>query len=106
MLIVDSRRGLGEQDAGMLEWVLARDRFAHVLLTKADKLNRAIHSGAARKRAARAPTPRSRRNCSPRTPNRDREARSVMDLAGSRPHKKRPRWLLWQPPRQTNPAWG
>ena len=24
----------------MLEWVLARDRFAHVLLTKADKLNR------------------------------------------------------------------
>jgi GTP-binding protein len=40
MLIVDSRRGLGAQDAGMLEWVLARDRFAHVLLTKADKLNR------------------------------------------------------------------
>ena len=40
ILIVDSRRGLGAQDAGMLEWVLARDRFAHVLLTKADKLNR------------------------------------------------------------------
>jgi GTP-binding protein len=40
VLIVDSRRGLGTQDAGMLEWVLARDRFAHVLLTKADKLNR------------------------------------------------------------------
>jgi GTP-binding protein len=40
MLIVDSRRGLGTQDAGMLEWVLAKDRFAHVLLTKADKLNR------------------------------------------------------------------
>jgi GTP-binding protein len=40
MLIVDSRRGLGEQDAAMLEWVLARGRFAHVLLTKADKLNR------------------------------------------------------------------
>jgi GTP-binding protein len=40
VLIVDSRRGLGPQDAGMLEWVLARDRFAHVLLTKADKLNR------------------------------------------------------------------
>ena len=39
ILIVDSRRGLGTQDAGMLEWVLARDRFAHVLLTKADKLN-------------------------------------------------------------------
>ncbi len=39
ILIVDSRRGLGTQDAGMLEWLLARDRFAHVLLTKADKLN-------------------------------------------------------------------
>jgi GTP-binding protein len=40
ILIVDSRRGLGAQDAGMLEWVLAKDRLAHVLLTKADKLNR------------------------------------------------------------------
>jgi GTP-binding protein len=40
ILIVDSRRGLGTQDAGMLEWVLARDRRAHILLTKADKLNR------------------------------------------------------------------
>jgi GTP-binding protein len=40
ILIVDSRRGLGEQDAAMLEWVLARDRQAHVLLSKSDKLNR------------------------------------------------------------------
>jgi GTP-binding protein len=40
MLIVDSRRGLGTEDAAMLEWVLARGREAHVLLTKADKLNR------------------------------------------------------------------
>src|ERR1700743_1587671 len=40
MLIVDSRRGLGEQDVAMLEWVLARNRLAHVVLTKADKLNR------------------------------------------------------------------
>jgi GTP-binding protein len=40
ILIVDSRRGLGPQDAGMLEWVLARDRLAHVLLAKSDKLNR------------------------------------------------------------------
>ena len=40
ILIVDSRRGLGTQDAGMLEWILARDRVAHVLLTKTDKLNR------------------------------------------------------------------
>jgi GTP-binding protein len=40
VLIVDSRRGLGEQDVAMLEWVLARGRAAHVLLTKSDKLNR------------------------------------------------------------------
>jgi GTP-binding protein len=40
MLIVDSRRGLGEQDVAMLEWILARGRHAHVLLTKSDKLNR------------------------------------------------------------------
>ncbi len=39
-LIVDSRRGLGEQDAAMLEWSLARGRQAHVLLTKSDKLSR------------------------------------------------------------------
>jgi GTP-binding protein len=40
ILIVDSRRGLGSQDVGMLEWILARDRSAHVLLTKSDKINR------------------------------------------------------------------
>lgn len=40
ILIVDGRRGLGTQDAAMLEWVLARGREAHVLLSKADKLNR------------------------------------------------------------------
>ena len=40
ILIVDSRRGIGREDAAMLEWVLARGRQAHVLLTKADKLNR------------------------------------------------------------------
>jgi GTP-binding protein len=40
ILIVDSRRGLGAQDVVMLEWILARNRLAHVLLTKSDKLNR------------------------------------------------------------------
>jgi GTP-binding protein len=40
ILIVDSRRGLGEQDVAMLEWVLARGRRAHVLLSKSDKINR------------------------------------------------------------------
>jgi GTP-binding protein len=40
VLVVDSRRGLGTEDVAMLEWLLARGRRAHVLLTKADKLNR------------------------------------------------------------------
>jgi len=40
VLIVDSRRGLGPQDAVMLEWMLARGRHSHILLTKSDKLNR------------------------------------------------------------------
>jgi len=40
ILVVDSRRGLAAQDAALLEWVLSRHRLAHVLLTKADKLNR------------------------------------------------------------------
>jgi GTP-binding protein len=40
VLIVDSRRGLGAEDASLLEWILARDRMAHVLLTKTDKLTR------------------------------------------------------------------
>jgi len=40
MLIVDSRRGLGAEDVAMLEWLLARGREAHVLLSKCDKLNR------------------------------------------------------------------
>src|SRR3981189_1956404 len=39
ILIVDSRRGLGSQVAGLAEWALARDRLAHIRLTKADKLN-------------------------------------------------------------------
>jgi GTP-binding protein len=40
MLIVDGRRGLGAQDAAMLEWALAGNAEAHILLTKSDKLNR------------------------------------------------------------------
>jgi GTP-binding protein len=40
VLIVDSRRGLGAEDTAMLEWMLARGRHAHILLTKSDKLNR------------------------------------------------------------------
>jgi GTP-binding protein len=38
-VIVDARRGLGEADEGLLEWVAAGQR-VHVLLSKADKLNR------------------------------------------------------------------
>jgi GTP-binding protein len=40
VLIVDSRRGLGEHDLAMLDWMGSRERPSHVLLTKADKLAR------------------------------------------------------------------
>jgi len=39
-VIVDSRRGLTSGDEGLLEWIEPRHR-VHVLLSKADKLNRA-----------------------------------------------------------------
>lgn len=48
-VIVDARRGLAAADAGVLEWALAHQR-VHVLLSKADKLNRA--EGAAVLRSA------------------------------------------------------
>ena len=70
MLIVDSRRGLGAQDAAMLEWVLARDRQAHVLLTKADKFNRRDARVFCRKRRRPAATRRSPLNCFRRTPTK------------------------------------
>jgi len=52
ILIVDSRRGLGEQDAAMLEWGRARARPAHVLLSKSDKLNRRDRLAVLRETAA------------------------------------------------------
>lgn len=39
-LIVDVRRGLGEQDLQMVEFARACGRSVHILLTKADKLTR------------------------------------------------------------------
>jgi len=41
MLIVDSRRGLLEGDAGLLAWAADAGVPVHVLMTKADKLKRA-----------------------------------------------------------------
>ncbi|MCL4791888.1 MAG: ribosome biogenesis GTP-binding protein YihA/YsxC [Gammaproteobacteria bacterium] len=40
ILVVDSRRGLGDSDWQMLEWAHALNGPIHVLLTKADKLSR------------------------------------------------------------------
>lgn len=40
ILVVDSRRGLGDTDWQMLEWARSLDGPIHVLLTKADKLSR------------------------------------------------------------------
>ena len=46
MLVVDSRRGLGDFDWQMLDWCRAIERPVHVLLTKADKLKRQAASKA------------------------------------------------------------
>ena len=40
MVVVDSRRGIGDFDLQMLDWGRALDCQLHVLLTKADKLSR------------------------------------------------------------------
>src|SRR6202795_1891454 len=80
ILIVDSRRGLGAQDAGMLEWVLARDRFAHVLLTKSDKLNRRAAQTVLREtRAACSDTAVTAQLFSAHDSEGVEEARRVMD---------------------------
>jgi len=50
-VIVDARRGVAAADVGVLEWALPHQR-VHVLLSKADKLNRA--EGAAVLRSASA----------------------------------------------------
>jgi len=80
VLIVDSRRGLGAQDAAMLEWVLARDRQAHVLLTKADKLNRRDASRVLKEtRAACSDTAVTAQLFSAHDNQGFEEARAVMD---------------------------
>jgi GTP-binding protein len=86
ILIVDSRRGLGTQDAGMLEWVLARDRVAHVLLTKADKLNRRDAERALRETAAAcSDTSVTAQLFSAHSGQGIEEARQVMDRWFTRP---------------------
>lgn len=39
-LIVDARRGIGEEDEGLIAWADPAERRVHVLLTKVDKLSR------------------------------------------------------------------
>jgi GTP-binding protein len=51
-LVVDARRGVGEADEALIEWARSADRPVHVLLAKADKLNRGQSLQA--ERAARA----------------------------------------------------
>ncbi|HME39732.1 MAG TPA: ribosome biogenesis GTP-binding protein YihA/YsxC [Steroidobacteraceae bacterium] len=91
ILIVDSRRGLGAQDAGMLEWVLARDRVAHVLLTKADKLNRRDAQRVLREtRAACSDTSVTAQLFSAHAKEGFEEARQVMDHWLETAQKKAP----------------
>jgi len=40
IIVVDSRRGLAQEDADLIEWALEAGRVAHVLLSKCDKLSR------------------------------------------------------------------
>lgn len=40
LLVVDSRRGLKQEDADLIEWMIESGREAHVLLSKCDKLSR------------------------------------------------------------------
>jgi len=40
LLVVDARRGLAQEDADLIEWMLGEGRRAHVLLSKCDKLTR------------------------------------------------------------------
>src|SRR5450631_3292309 len=91
VLIVDSRRGLGAQDAGMLEWVLARDRSAHVLLTKSDKLNRRDAQNVLREtRAACSDTAVTAQLFSAHNSEGVEEARQVMDRWLNNAQKKAP----------------
>jgi GTP-binding protein len=40
LLIVDARRGLNDDDRGLIGWAVQRGRRVHVLLSKSDKLSR------------------------------------------------------------------
>ncbi|HEY6824591.1 MAG TPA: ribosome biogenesis GTP-binding protein YihA/YsxC [Steroidobacteraceae bacterium] len=51
LLVVDSRRGLTQMDEGLMEWVPGGQGL-HVLLSKADKLNRGEASAALRSASA------------------------------------------------------
>ena len=94
MLIVDSRRGLGAQDVAMLEWILSRNRFAHVLLTKADKLNRRDSQRVLKETmAAGADAAVSAQLFSAHAKQGIEEAREVMDRWLGIAIKK-PRWTL------------
>ena len=48
LLVVDSRRGVGELDLALLEWAGQPPERTHVLLSKADKLPRAQAAAALR----------------------------------------------------------
>jgi len=52
MLIVDSRRGLREEDFGLIDWAQPARRGVHVLLSKIDKLNQAERAAALKAAAA------------------------------------------------------
>ncbi len=52
LLIVDCRRGLRDEDLGLIEWADPSRRRIHVLIAKADKLNQAERATALREARA------------------------------------------------------
>ncbi len=56
LLIVDARRGLNDDDHGLIAWALRRGRLVHVLLSKSDKLTRNEARSELRRVAEKLPT--------------------------------------------------
>ncbi|MBM4216793.1 MAG: YihA family ribosome biogenesis GTP-binding protein [Gammaproteobacteria bacterium] len=52
LLVVDCRRGLRDEDLGLIEWADPSRRRIHVLIAKADKLNQAERAAALRESQA------------------------------------------------------
>lgn len=78
-VVVDSRRGLMEGDAGLLEWAAAARLPVHVLLSKADKLKRSEAREALQAARKALPPDAGVQLFSAQAPTGLDEARAVLD---------------------------